>query len=182
MFSIKNVCNQRINCDTFYKLRSEKFKNTMLYKPWNWLWPWIICYINPDILVTMVSKLTRSPPPFPQPCAKQIDGLFKLSIIGTRTWLECKPGGMQIFFLNIACASSHLPERHLGYEVERNTASYSSMQWIKIIEIMVGLGQNEYCSKDQIKISQKSLVRKSLSVFSEAGDVFLQVCDIIQKK
>ena len=96
--------------------------------------------------------------------------------------MECKPGGMQKKILNIACASSHLPERHLGYEVERNTASYSSMQWIKIIEIMVGLGQNEYCSKDQIKISQKSLVRKSLSVFSEGGEVFLQVCDIIQKK
>ena len=33
MFSIKNVCYQRIKYETFYKLRTEKFKNTMLYKP-----------------------------------------------------------------------------------------------------------------------------------------------------
>ena len=33
MLSIKNVYYQKINCETFYKLRSEKFKNTMPYKP-----------------------------------------------------------------------------------------------------------------------------------------------------
>ena len=34
MFSIKNVCYQRIKYETFYKLGTEKFKNTMLYTPW----------------------------------------------------------------------------------------------------------------------------------------------------
>ena len=32
MFSIKSLIYQMINCETFYKLRSKKYKNTMLYK------------------------------------------------------------------------------------------------------------------------------------------------------
>ena len=33
MFRVKNVCYRRIKCETFYKLRSKKFKNAVLNKP-----------------------------------------------------------------------------------------------------------------------------------------------------
>ena len=46
MFSIKNVCCQRINCEAFHRLRSEKCK--------------MLCHINHDILVTMVTKAFRA--------------------------------------------------------------------------------------------------------------------------
>ena len=47
MFNIKSLCYQRINCETFFKLRSEKCK--------------IMWYINHDILVTIVTKRTGDP-------------------------------------------------------------------------------------------------------------------------
>ena len=47
---IKSLCYQRINCKTFFKFWSEKCK--------------MLCYINHDILVTMVTKRTRWPPLF----------------------------------------------------------------------------------------------------------------------
>ena len=50
MFNIKSLCYQRINCEKFFKLWSEKCK--------------MLCYINHDILVTMVTKRTRWPPLF----------------------------------------------------------------------------------------------------------------------
>ena len=45
MFNIKSSCYQRINCETFFKLWSEKCK--------------MLCFINHDILVTMLTKRTR---------------------------------------------------------------------------------------------------------------------------
>ena len=44
MFNIKSLSYQRINCETFFKLWSEKCK--------------ILCYINHYILVTMATKRT----------------------------------------------------------------------------------------------------------------------------
>ena len=45
MFNINNLCYQRINCELFFKLWSEKCK--------------MLCCINHDILVTIVTKQTR---------------------------------------------------------------------------------------------------------------------------
>ena len=50
ILNIKSLCYQRINCETFFKLWSEKCK--------------MLCYINHYILVTMVTKQTRWPPLF----------------------------------------------------------------------------------------------------------------------
>ena len=47
MFSIETVCYQRINCEKFAMLSSEKCK--------------MLCYRNSDIPVTMVTKRTGDP-------------------------------------------------------------------------------------------------------------------------